>query len=83
MKALGALLDGIALLAANQPVTVCAETETIDLKEIAQKSPSCRHTAGRIRRQRQGDPAPFLLPLPASKVRWGTDDGIEAVRFFQ
>jgi len=35
---LGVLLTGIALLAANQPATVCAETETIDLKALAKKA---------------------------------------------
>jgi len=45
MKAIGLLLAGIALLAANQPATVCAETETIDgasdainLKALAKKA---------------------------------------------
>jgi len=45
MKAMGMLLAGIALLAANQPATVCAETETIDgasdainLKALAKKA---------------------------------------------
>jgi len=38
MKAMGLLLAGIALLAANQPATVCAETETVDLKALAKKA---------------------------------------------
>ena len=36
--ALRVLLTGVALLAANQPATVCAETETIDLKALAKKA---------------------------------------------
>jgi hypothetical protein len=36
MKAMGLLLAGVVLLAANQPATVCAETESIDLKALAQ-----------------------------------------------
>jgi len=32
------LLTGIALLTATQPMTVCAETETIDLKALAKKA---------------------------------------------
>jgi len=38
MKAFGALLAGIALLTANQPLSVCAETEAIDLKALAKKA---------------------------------------------
>ncbi|MBM3862307.1 MAG: hypothetical protein FJ395_22010 [Verrucomicrobia bacterium] len=38
MKALGTLIAGIALLAANQPATVCAQTEIIDLKALAKKA---------------------------------------------
>ena len=38
MKVFGALLAGIALFAANQPLSVCAETESIDLKALAKKA---------------------------------------------
>ncbi|OWU64469.1 MAG: hypothetical protein CBB60_009670 [Armatimonadetes bacterium Cent15-Ar3] len=37
-RLLGVLLIGIALCAANQPATVCAETESIDLKALAKKA---------------------------------------------
>jgi hypothetical protein len=37
-RLLGILLTGIALLAANQPLPVCAETESIDLKALAKKA---------------------------------------------
>ncbi len=37
-RLLGVLLTGIALFAANQPLPVCAETESIDLKALAKKA---------------------------------------------
>ena len=37
-RLLSVLLTGIVLVAANQPATVCAETETIDLKALAKKA---------------------------------------------
>ena len=37
-RVLGIFFAAVVLFAANQPVTVCAETETIDLKVLAKKA---------------------------------------------
>jgi len=37
-RVLGVFIAAVALFAANQPATVCAETESIDLKALAKKA---------------------------------------------